>query len=175
MVELLSYLRANGFKCYIVTGAGVDFVRAYAGKAYGIAPEHVIGSSLKTRFELNGDVAELIKLPSVESNDDGPNKPININLAIGKRPILAFGNSDGDQQMLEYAASGKGARLMLLLHHDDAEREYAYDRQSKIGYLDKALDEAVRRDWVVVSMKKDFKTIFPLQAVVRFGRSSARH
>ncbi len=160
-LELLAYLRGNGFKTFIVSGGGVDFIRAYAEPAYGIPPEQVIGSSTKTKFELRDGKAVLIKLPELNSIDDKEGKPININLNIGRRPILAFGNSDGDQQMLEYTSSGSGPRLGLILHHDDAEREYAYDRDSKVGRLDKALNEAPKRGWIVVSMKKDFKVVFP--------------
>jgi hypothetical protein len=162
-LELLNYLRANGFKTFIVSGGGVDFVRAFAGPVYGIPPERTIGSSVKTRFEVNGDAARLVKLPELNSNDDKEGKPININLHIGRRPILAFGNSDGDLAMLQYTAAGQGPRLMLLVHHDDPEREYAYDRDSPVGRLDRAWDEAVRRGWSVVSMKQDWKTIFPAE------------
>jgi phosphoserine phosphatase len=160
MIELLEYLRSHRFKTFIVSGGGVDFLRAYAGKTYGIPPEQVIGSSTKTRFELDGDRAFLVKLPEVGSIDDREGKANNINLHIGRRPILAFGNSDGDLEMLQYTASGPGPRLMLLLHHDDGTREYAYDRHSKVGRLDKALDQAVRRGWLVVSMKRDFSKVF---------------
>jgi hypothetical protein len=160
MIELLEYLRAHQFKTYIVTGGGVEFLRGFAGKTYGIPPEQVIGSSAKTRFELVGDRASLIKLPEIGGIDDSTGKPINIELHIGRRPILAFGNSDGDLEMLQYTASGSGRRLMLLLHHDDAEREYAYDRNSRVGRLDKALAEAVRRGWLVVNMKQDFSKVF---------------
>jgi phosphoserine phosphatase len=160
-LELLSYLRAHGFKTFIVTGGGVDFVRSFAEDAYGVPPEQVIGSSIKTRFEQRDGKAELIKLAEVNSIDDKEGKPININLHIGRRPILAFGNSDGDLEMLEYTAAGRGPRLMLLVHHDDASREYAYDRDSRVGRLDKALDAATRRGWTVVSMKNDWRTIFP--------------
>jgi phosphoglycolate phosphatase-like HAD superfamily hydrolase len=160
-LELMKHLRAGGFKVFIVSGGGTDFIRSYAEGAYGVPPEQVVGTSAKTRYDFKDDVARLIKLPEIQSIDDGPGKPININWHIGRRPTLAFGNSDGDKQMLEYTASGKGPRLMLLLHHDDAEREYAYDRKSRVGRLDKAWDEAVRRKWVVVSMKKDFKKVFP--------------
>ena len=161
-LELLAHLRANGFKTFIVSGGGVDFIRAFAEGTYGITPERVIGSSAKTRFELRDGKAVLIKLPELNSIDDGPGKPININLQIGRRPILAFGNSDGDLEMLQYTAAGSGPRLMLLLHHDDADREYAYDRTSHVGRLDKAWDEATKRGWQVVSMKRDFKTVFAL-------------
>ena len=159
-LELLSYLRANGFKSFIVSGGGVDFIRAFSEGTYGISPEQVIGSSAKTRFELRDGKAVLVKLPELNSIDDKEGKPININLQIGRRPILAFGNSDGDLEMLQYTAAGTGPRLMLLLHHDDAEREYAYDRTSHVGRLDKAWDEATKHGWPVVSMKRDFKTVF---------------
>jgi hypothetical protein len=162
-IELLDYLRANGFQTFIVSGGGVDFMRAFAEKSYGVSPQQVIGSSGKTRFELRNGHAYLVKLPELNSIDDKAGKPININLQIGRRPLLAFGNSDGDLQMLQYAAGSPGPRLMLLVHHDDAEREYAYDRESKVGKLDKALDEAKARNWNVVSMKNDWGTIFPSQ------------
>jgi len=162
-LELLAYLNAHGFKTFIVSGGGVDFIRGFAEETYGIPPERVIGSSIKTRFELRNGKADLIKLPELDSIDDGVGKPMNINLHIGRRPILAFGNSDGDLEMLQYTADGPGHRLMLLLHHDDDKREYAYDRNSKVGRLDKAWDEAIRRRWQVVSMKRDFKTVFAFE------------
>ncbi len=160
-IELLTYLRASGFKTFIVTGGGVDFVRGFAQECYGIPPEQVVGSSTKTRFESSEDRGQLLKLPAINSVDDGPGKPMNIDLHIGRRPILAFGNSDGDLAMLEYTYAGKGPRLMLIVHHDDADREYAYDRKSRVGRLDKALDAASRRGWAVVSMKDDWAAIFP--------------
>ena len=156
-------MKANEFKTFIVSGGGVDFIRGFAEQTYGIPPERVIGSSIKTRFELRDGKSSLIKLPELNNIDDGEGKPININLHIGRRPILAFGNSDGDLPMLQYTADGPGRRLMLLLHHDDVEREYAYDRDSRVGRLDKAWDEAVKRGWHVVSMKRDFKTIFAFE------------
>jgi phosphoglycolate phosphatase-like HAD superfamily hydrolase len=159
-LELMDYLRAQGFQTFIVTGGGVDFVRAFAETVYSVPPERVIGSSTKTRFEVRGDDARLVKLPELNSVDDRAGKPININLHIGRRPILAFGNSDGDLAMLQYTASGPGPRLMLLVHHDDAEREYAYDRNSPVGRLGHAWDEAERRGWTVVSMKRDWRTVF---------------
>jgi hypothetical protein len=162
-LELLVYLRANRFKTFIVSGGGIDFVRGYAEGTYGVPPEQVIGSSSKTRFELRDGKAVLIKLPELNSLDDKVGKPININLHIGRRPILAFGNSDGDLEMLQYTAAGPGPKLMLLLHHDDAMREYAYDRKSKVGRLDLAWDEAVKQGWLVVSMKQDFKTVFAFE------------
>jgi phosphoserine phosphatase len=160
-IELLAYLRANGFKTFIVSGGGIDFIRAYAEKAYGVPPEQVVGTNLKTRFTLRDGQGVLVNLPLVALVDDGPGKPVGIHLHIGRRPILAFGNSDGDLQMLQYTDSGSRPRLMLLVHHDDAEREYAYDRKSNVGRLDRALDVAVKRKWNVVSTKKDWKTIFP--------------
>jgi phosphoglycolate phosphatase-like HAD superfamily hydrolase len=164
MVELLNYLRANGFKTFIVSGGGVEFMRVWADKAYGVPPEQVVGSSGVTQFKLEpGGKAVLLKLPKVEFVDDGPGKPSGINRFIGRRPIFAFGNSDGDQQMLEWTAAGHGARFMGLVHHTDAEREWAYDRQSRIGKLDKALDEAHARGWTVVDMKQDWKKVFAFQ------------
>ncbi len=160
-LELLAFLRARGFRTFIVSGGGVDFVRAFADDAYGIPPERTVGSSTRTRFEARDGKGALIKLPELNSVDDKQGKPININLQIGRRPILAFGNSDGDLQMLEYTAGGAGPSLMLLVHHDDAGREYAYDRDSRVGRLDKALDAATRHGWKVVSMKRDWTTIFP--------------
>jgi phosphoglycolate phosphatase-like HAD superfamily hydrolase len=164
MVELLNYLRANGFKTFIVSGGGVEFMRVWAEKAYGIPPEQVVGSSGVTQFkrEPDGKVV-LLKLPKVEFVDDGPGKPSGINRFIGRRPIFAFGNSDGDQQMLEWTAAGHGARFMGLVHHTDAEREWAYDRKSRIGKLDKALDEAQARGWTVVDMKQDWNKVFAFQ------------
>lgn len=162
MVELLAYLRANGFKTFIVSGGGVEFMRVWAEKAYGIPPEQVVGSTGVTKYQL--DVTgkpSLLKTAKVQFIDDGPGKPVGINMIIGRRPIFAFGNSDGDLQMLQWTAAGAGARFMGLVRHTDAEREYAYDRQSKIGKLDKALDEATAKGWQVVDMKRDWKAIFP--------------
>jgi phosphoglycolate phosphatase-like HAD superfamily hydrolase len=161
MLELLAYLRANGFKTYIVSGGGTDFMRLFTEKAYGIPPEQVIGSTVRTKFELRKGEPVLLRLPEVDGIDDGPEKAVNSNKIIGRRPIAAFGNSDGDLQMLQWTAASSGARLMLLVHHDDATREYAYDRASHFGKLDKAWDEAVTKHWLVVSMKDDWKTIFP--------------
>jgi phosphoglycolate phosphatase-like HAD superfamily hydrolase len=161
MLELLNYLRANGFKTFIVSGGGVEFIRAYAEEAYGIPPEQVIGSSGRLKYQMRGDVPELLKLPAVDVVNDKDGKVVSIQKVIGRRPIAAFGNSDGDLQMLEWTAAGKGARLALLVHHTDAAREWAYDRESKIGGLDKALDAAIAKKWVVVSMKDDWNTIFP--------------
>jgi phosphoglycolate phosphatase-like HAD superfamily hydrolase len=160
MVELLAYLRASGFKTFIVSGGGVEFMRVWAEKVYGIPPEQVIGSSGVTKFELRADGPVLLKEPKVEFIDDGPGKPSGINRFIGRRPIIAFGNSDGDQQMLEWTAAGGGARFIGLVHHTDAKREWAYDRESHVGKLDKALDEATAKRWVVVDMARDWRKIF---------------
>ena len=162
MLELLTYLRANGFKTFIVSGGGVEFMRPWVEKAYGIPPEQVVGSSGEAKFENGADgKPELLKLAKVEFIDDGPGKPVGINRFIGRRPIFAFGNSDGDLQMLQWTVAGTGARFAGIVHHTDAEREYAYDRQSKVGKLDKALDEAAAKGWSVVDMKQDWKTVFP--------------
>lgn len=163
MLELLVYLRANGFKPFIVSGGGVEFMRTWTERVYGIPPEQVVGSSIKTKFEMRNGQPVLVRLPEVNFIDDKTGKPVGINQHIGRRPIAAFGNSDGDLQMLQWTAAGKGARYMLIVHHTDAEREWAYDRRSKIGHLDKALDEALIRGWTVVDMKKDWKVIYPFQ------------
>lgn len=161
-LELLAHLRSQGFKTFIVSGGGVEFMRVFAEKAYGIPPEQVVGSSGGVTFRLGADGRpELFKQAKVEFVDDGPGKPVGINRFIGRRPILAFGNSDGDLQMLQYTAGGPGPRLALIVHHTDAEREWAYDRTSPIGKLDKALDEAAAKGWTVVDMKTDWKTVFP--------------
>jgi hypothetical protein len=160
MLELLAYLRKNEFKTFIVSGGGIEFIRPWAAKTYGIPPEQVVGSSIKTRFEMRDGKPVLIRLSEINFIDDKTGKPVGINSHIGRRPIAAFGNSDGDQQMLEWTAAGSGARFCLLVHHDDADREWAYDRKSHIGSLDKAWDEAVARGWTVVSMKDDWKAIF---------------
>ena len=162
MLELLSYLRANGFKTYIVSGGGVEFMRPWVGRVYGIPPEQVIGSTIKTQFELRDGKPVIMRMPALDFIDDKEGKPVAIEKIIGRRPIAAFGNSDGDLQMLQWTAAGPGARLMLIVHHDDAAREFAYDRKSAMGRLDKALDEATAKHWTVVSMKNDWKTIFPL-------------
>lgn len=161
MVELLGYLRGSGFKTFIVSGGGVEFMRAWAEKAYGIPPEQVIGSSGVVTFEAGADGRpELRKEPKVEFVDDGPGKPVGIHRFIGRRPILAFGNSDGDLEMFQWTAAGPGVRFLGIVHHTDAEREWAYDRESRVGKLDKALDEAAARGWAVVDMKRDWKRIF---------------
>jgi len=160
-LELLEYLRTNAFKTFIVSGGGVEFIRAFAERAYGIPPEQVIGSSAKLRFEARGGRAVLMKAPELDSFDDREAKPVNIGVHIGRRPLLAFGNSDGDLAMLRYASSGDGARLALLLHHDDAEREAAYDREFQLSPLAEALDKADEYGITVVSMKRDWRTVFP--------------
>jgi hypothetical protein len=161
MLELLAYLRASGFKTFIVSGGGVEFVRPWAEGVYGVAPEQVVGSSVQTRYEPRGGRPAIVRLPAVDFVDDGAGKPVGIHKFIGRRPILAFGNSDGDFEMLEWVSAGPGARLGALLHHDDAEREVAYDRESPVGRLDRGLDEARRRGWTLVSMKRDWKRVFP--------------
>ena len=164
MLELLTYLRGKGFKTFIVSGGGVEFMRVFAERVYGIPPEQVVGSSGVVKFHIGPDGKPvLMKEPKVEFIDDGPGKPAGINRFIGRRPILAFGNSDGDHQMLQWTAAGGGARFMGLVHHTDAEREYAYDRQSHIGKLDKALDEANAKGWTVVDMKGEWKRIFAFE------------
>jgi hypothetical protein len=161
MLELLAYLRANGFKTFIVSGGGIEFMRPWTEKVYGIPPEQVIGSSGKLKFEMRDGKPVLLKLPTVDFINDKDGKPVAIQTHIGRRPVMAFGNSDGDLQMLQWTTAGPGPRFALLVHHTDAEREWAYDRKSRIGTLDKAWDEAVAKGWTVVSMKDDWKTIFP--------------
>lgn len=161
MRELLDYLRKNEFKTFIVSGGGIEFMRAFAERVYGIPPEQVVGSSGVVSYRTGADGKPLLmKEAKVEFIDDGPGKPIGINRFIGRRPIFAFGNSDGDLEMLEWTAAGTGPRFMSIVHHTDAQREYAYDRQSHIGKLDKALDEANAKRWTVVDMKRDWRTIF---------------
>jgi phosphoglycolate phosphatase-like HAD superfamily hydrolase len=161
MLELLAYLRGNGFKTFIVSGGGIDFMRAFAERVYGVPPEQVVGSSGKLNFELRDGRPILMKLPELNFNDDKTGKPIGIQMHIGRQPIAAFGNSDGDLQMLEWAKGGGGVRFALIVHHTDAEREWAYDRNSSIGRLDRALEVAKAEGWTVVDMKNDWKTIFP--------------
>jgi len=163
MLELLAYLRANGFKTFIVSGGDVEFMRVISEQVYGIPPEQVVGSSGKLDFQLRDGTPVLMKLPDLLINNDKAEKPIDIQLHIGRRPIFAFGNSDGDLQMLQWTAAGTGARFMGLVHHTDAMREWAYDRQSSIGHLDKALDEAELNKWTVVDMKNDWKRIFSFE------------
>lgn len=162
MLELLAYLRVNGFKTFIVSGGGVEFMRPWAEKVYGVPPEQVIGSSIKTQFEMRDDVPTLLRLPEVNFIDDKVGKPVGINQHIGRRPIAAFGNSDGDLEMLQWTTmGGTTPRFGLIVHHTDAEREYAYDRDTPFGHLDKALDAAAVNQWTVVDMKADWKQIFP--------------
>jgi phosphoserine phosphatase len=161
MLELLAYLRANGFKTYIVSGGGIEFIRSFSEKVYGIPPEQVIGSTIKTRFELRDGKPVIVRLPEMDFLDDGPGKPEAIEKFIGRRPIAAFGNSDGDLQMLQWTMAGDGPRFALIVHHTDAERESAYDRKSHIGHLDKALDEGGARGWTIVDMKDDWSAIYP--------------
>jgi phosphoglycolate phosphatase-like HAD superfamily hydrolase len=160
MLELLAYLRANGFKTFIVSGGGVEFMRPWVEKAYGIPPEQVVGSYGKLKWEMQDGKPVLRKLPEIGLVDDGEGKPVGIQTFIGRRPIAAFGNSDGDLQMLQWTAAGSGARFCLYVHHTDAAREWAYDRTSSIGRLDKGLDEAKARGWTVVSIKDDWKQVF---------------
>jgi hypothetical protein len=161
MLELVAYLRAKGFKTFIVSGGGIEFMRPWTERVYGIPPENVVGSSAKVKFEMRDDKPALMRLPEINFINDGPGKPVGINEHIGRRPIAAFGNSDGDLQMLQWTMAGSGLRFALIVHHTDAEREWAYDRDSSIGRLDKALDEAQAKGWTVVNMKSDWKTIFP--------------
>ena len=161
MLELLTYLRDNDFKTFIVSGGGIEFMRPWVEVVYGIPPEQVIGSSIKTTFEIHDGKPVLARLPEINFINDKAGKPVGINQHIGRRPIAAFGNSDGDLQMLQWTAAGAGKHFIMIVHHTDSEREYAYDRNSHIGKLDKALDEAATNNWTVVDMKKDWKTIYP--------------
>ncbi len=160
MRELLDYLEANGFSTWIVSGGGIEFMRAFAEDVYGIPPERVIGSSIKTKYEVRDGKPVIARLPEIEFVDDKEGKPVGIHKFIGKRPIAAFGNSDGDFQMLEWTTSGPGARLGMIVHHDDAAREFAYDRGSHIGQLERGLDEAGARGWSLISVKNDWKTVY---------------
>lgn len=163
MLEVLAYLRTNGFKTYIASGGGIGFMRPWTEKVYGIPPEQVIGSSIKTKFGLREDNPALLRLPEIDFVNDKANKPVGIHKFIGRRPIAAFGNSDGDLQMLQWTTTGEGLRFGLVVHHTDADREWAYDRKSTIGRLDKALDEAKKCGWTVVDMKKDWRVVFPFE------------
>lgn len=163
MLELLAYLRANGYKTYIVSGGGIEFMRPWTMQVYGVPPEQVIGSSIKTRFEMREGEPVLMRLPELDFLDDKAGKPVAINKFIGRRPIAAFGNSDGDLQMLQWTAAGGGPRLCMLIHHTDAAREWAYDRDSSVGRLDKALAEAARTGWTVTDMAKDWKQVFAFE------------
>jgi phosphoglycolate phosphatase-like HAD superfamily hydrolase len=161
MLELLDYLRSNGFKTFIVSGGGTDFMRAWVERVYGIPPEQTIGTTADLKFEMQDGKPRLRKLPTVDHVDDKAGKPVGIHRYIGRRPIAAFGNSDGDLQMLQWTCAGAGARFCLYVHHTDAEREWAYDRESHIGRLDKGLDEAAASGWTVVDMKRDWNRVFP--------------
>ena len=160
-LELLAYLRANGFKTFIVSGGGIQFMRPITEKNYGIPPDQVVGSSAVTEFQMKGGKPALVRQPKIDFVNDKAGKPVGIYEHIGQRPILAFGNSDSDMQMIEYTVAGEGRRLGLFVHHTDADREYAYDRKSHVGTLDKALDQADANGWIIVDMKKDWQTIFP--------------
>ena len=162
MLEVLAYLRANGFKTFIVSGGGIEFMRPWTEKVYGIPPEQVVGSSIKTKFEMRDGKPVLVRFPELNFLDDKGDKPVGIQQYIGRRPIAAFGNSDGDLQMLQWTTAGQGPRFALYVHHTDAKREWAYDRESSFGRLDKGLDEAQAKGWTVVDMKQDWKVIYPL-------------
>lgn len=161
MLELIEYLRENDFKVFIVSGGGADFMRPWTEEVYGIPAERVIGSRIKTKFELIDGKPVIERVPELDFIDDKTGKPVGIHQHIGRRPIAAFGNSDGDLQMLQWTCSGMEGRLCLIVHHTDAEREWAYDRESHIGHLDKALDEAIENNWTRVDMKKDWQVIYP--------------
>jgi hypothetical protein len=161
MLEVLAYLRANGFKTFIVSGGGIEFMRPWVERVYGVPPEQVVGSSIKTKLDMRDGKPVLVRLPELNFIDDKDGKPLGINMHIGRRPVAAFGNSDGDLQMLQWTTAGQGPRFALYVHHTDAEREWAYDRHSSIGRLDKGLDEALAKGWTVVDMKKDWKLIYP--------------
>jgi len=163
MLELLAYLRANDFKTFIVSGGGVEFMRPWVEKVYGIPPEQVVGSTIKTKFEMQNGQPVLVRLPEINFINDKEGKPVGINQYIGRRPIAAFGNSDGDLQMLQWTTAGRGPGFALYVHHTDEKREWAYDRKSSIGKLDKGLDEAKAKGWAIVDMKKDWKAIFPFE------------
>ncbi len=163
MLELLAYLRSNGFKTFIVSGGGVEFLRPWVERVYGIPPEQTVGSRAKAKYEVRNGTPVLLRLPEVDLVDDKAGKPVGIQQVIGRRPLAAFGNSDGDFEMLEWTTSGPGPRFGLIVHHTDAEREWAYDRNSHVGRLSRALDEAPKRGWVVVDMKGDWKAIYPFE------------
>ncbi len=161
MLELLAFMRAHGFQTWIVSGGGIDFLRVWAEEVYGIPPSQVVGSSIKTRFEIRDGEPVIVRLPEIDFIDDKEGKPVGIHRHIGRRPVAAFGNSDGDLQMLQYTDAGAGPRLMVYIRHTDAEREWAYDRETHVGRLDQGLDEAKRRGWLVVDMKTDWSAIYP--------------
>jgi hypothetical protein len=163
MIELLAYLRANDFKTFIVSGGGIEFMRPWSEQVYGVPPEQVVGSSIKTAFQMRGDIPALFRLPEINFIDDAAGKPVGINEHIGRRPIAALGNSDGDLEMLQWTTKASGRRLGVIVHHTDGEREYAYDRNSEFGRLDKALDASSLNGWIVVDMKRDWKRIFAFE------------
>jgi phosphoglycolate phosphatase-like HAD superfamily hydrolase len=167
MLEMLDYLRSQQFKTYIVSGGDTAFMRAFAEEVYGVPPEQVIGSNFVTQFQLNNGQPQVLRTAKLAHNDDGPGKPESIDAIIGRRPILAFGNSDGDLQMLQWTAAGKGKRFMGLVHHTDAKREWAYDRNSQVGRLDKALDQARTQHWTVVDMASEWRRIYPFEPAVQ--------
>jgi phosphoglycolate phosphatase-like HAD superfamily hydrolase len=163
MLELLAYLRGSGFKTFIVSGGGVEFMRPWVERVYGIPPEQVVGSRAKVKHELRNGIPVLLRLPEIDLIDDKVGKVVGIHQVIGRRPIAAFGNSDGDFEMLDWTTSAPGARLALIVHHTDGEREWAYDRASHIGQLARGLDEAPKRGWVIADVKRDWKVIYPFQ------------
>ncbi len=163
MLELLQYLRVNNFKTYIVSGGGVDFMRAFVSPIYGIPSEQILGSRIKTKFEYNNGNPKIVHLPELDYNNDKEGKPLNIQKIIGKKPVFSSGNSDGDLQMMQYAASNEYKSFMLYVHHTDSIREWAYDRESHIGRLDKGLDQALNDGWTVIDMEKDWKVIYPFE------------
>jgi phosphoglycolate phosphatase-like HAD superfamily hydrolase len=163
MLEVLEHLRANGFQTYIVSGGGIEFMRPLTEALYGIPPEQVVGSSIRTRFEVREGKPVIMRLPEIDFIDDKAGKPVGIHKFIGRRPVAAFGNSDGDLQMLQWTAAGEGDRLMVIVHHTDAEREWAYDRESHVGRLDQAMEEARANGWTLVDMKKDWKVVYPFE------------
>jgi hypothetical protein len=162
MLEVLTYLRANGYKTFIVSGGGVEFMRPWVERVYGIPPEQVVGSRIKVKHEVRDGVPVLLRLPEIDLIDDKAGKPVGIHQVIGRRPTIAFGNSDGDFEMLEWTTSAKGPRLGVIVHHTDGEREWAYDRDSHIGQLVRGLDEGPKRGWVIVDMKSEWKVIYPM-------------
>ncbi len=161
MLELLEYLRAHGFKTFIVSGGGVDFIRVFAEEVYGIPPEQTIGSSIKMKLEMRDGHPVIVRLPEIDFINDKAGKPIGIQKVIGRRPLAAFGNSDGDLQMLQYTAAGSGPRFCMIVHHTDSDREWKYDRDSHVGRLDKALEEARQGDWSIVDMRRDWRVVYP--------------
>lgn len=163
MLELLDYLEANGFRNFIVSGGGIEFMRPWAEDTYGIPKDQIVGSSIKTKFEIIDGKPVILRLPEMDFIDDKAGKPVGINQHIGRIPLFAAGNSDGDLQMLQWTASGEGKRFMLYIHHTDAEREWAYDREGHIGRLDKGLDEAREKGWTVVDMQQEWKVIYPFE------------